>query len=438
MQKDSSLSWKWSQIFILCSFAFCTYISIIIMFGTLPFSDFEYYYATSLAILRGEGISDPYRYFQPAGYPYLLSILFCLLKNNSIVIPQMLNALMLCGLLWIYMKYPFSNHTIGSYTGYLVLVFNVNYLSMVSVLCSEISYAFFFLIGLLSFWWGFKRIVSERVGGDRSRVFTFVICGLLLGVSQFIRPVTFAYLFIFTLVMVLGLRHFKLLEIKTGWKVLFLTSLKSLVLTWVTFFAVSMLLYCGAGYGLTYMPFQKGLWNLYVGFNSESRGTYSVRDAELMTKLGYGNQWNAKKISEILKGIAFERIKQNWLKNVQNMPEKIHNLMDPKGIPYWAIEKSKIKNKDRIYKVSGYLCWINWGVLIASLWACVIWLAERKISIQEFLAFCALVAAFLYLIIHSYLFEVQGRYSNHLWMIMFVCFPVSVRALRQSLIKMII
>jgi hypothetical protein len=408
------------------------------MFGTVPFSDFEYYYITSLAILRGEGISDPYRYFQPAGYPYILSILFSLLKNNSIVIPQMLNALMLCGLLWICMKCPFSNHTISSCIGYLVLAFNVNYLSMVSVLCSEISYAFFFLIGLLSFGWGFKRIVSERDGGDGSHVFPFVISGLLLGVSQFIRPVTFAYLFIFTLVMVLGLRHFKFQEIETRWKVLFLTSLKSLVLTWVTFFAVSMLLYCGAGYGLTYMPFQKGLWNLYVGFNTESRGTYSIRDAALMTKLGYENRWNAKKINEILKGIVFERIKQNWLKNLQNMPEKIHNLMNPKGIPYWALEKSKIKNKDGIYRVSGYLCWINWGVLIASLWACVIWLAERRISIQEFLVFCALVAAFLYLIIHSYLFEVQGRYSNHLWMVMFVFFPVSLRALQKSLTKVMV
>jgi len=438
MQKDSSLSWKWSQIFILCSFAFCIYVSLIIMFGTLPFSDFEYYYATSLAILRGEGISDQYRYFQPAGYPYLLSILFSLLNSDSILIPQLLNAFMLCGLLCIYLKYSFGVHTVGPFIGYLILVFNVNYLSMVSVLGSEILYAFFFLVGWLFFWFGFKGIVHQGVGRGSGHVLQFLFSGLFLGASQFIRPVTFAYLFIFTIAVALGLRYFKFLEIKTGWKVLFLTSLKSLVLTWVTFFAVSMLLYCGAGYGLTYMPFQKGLWNLYVGFNSESRGTYSVRDAELMTKLGYGNQWNAKKINEILKGIAFERIKQNWLKNVQNMPEKIHNLMDPKGIPYWAIEKSKIKNKDRIYKVSGYLCWINWGVLIASLWACVIWLAERKISIQEFLAFCALVAAFLYLIIHSYLFEVQGRYSNHLWMIMFVCFPVSVRALRQSLIKMII
>jgi hypothetical protein len=336
------------------------------------------------------------------------------------------------------MKYPFSHHAIGSYMGYLVLVFNVNYLSMVSVLCSEISYVFFFLIGLYSFWWGFKWIVSERVGGDKSRVFPFVVSGLFLGVSQFIRPVTFAYLFIFTMVMVLGLRHFKFLAIKTEWKVLFLTNLKPLVLTWVTFFAVSMLLYYGAGYGLTYMPFQKGLWNLYVGFNSETRGEYSVRDAELMRKLGDEKQWNAKKINEGLKIIVFERIKQNWLKNVQNMPEKLYKLMDPNANPYWALEKSKIKDKDRIYRVSGYLCWINWGVLIASLWACVIWLAERKISIQEFLAFCSLLAAFLYLIIHSYLFEVQGRYSNHLWMVMFVFSPLSVRALRQSLTKAMI
>jgi hypothetical protein len=437
MKKDFSIDWKWSKILILCSFAFCIYVSIISTLGTLPFSDFEYNYATSLAILRGEGISNQYRYFQPAGYPYLLCILFSLFNSDSLLIPQMLNAFMLCGLLCIYLKYSFGVHTIGPFIGYLVLVFNVNYLSMVSVLGSEIPYAFFFLVGWLFFWFGVKGIFHP--GASRSgSVLSFLFSGLSLGISQFIRPVTFAYLFIFTVVMVLGLRYFKFPEIETGWKVLPLASWKPLVLTWVTFFAVSILLYFGAGYGLTYMPFQKGLWNLYVGFNNESRGAYSVRDAELMTNIGNENQWNAKKINKVLKGMVSERIKQNWLKNLQNMPGKMHKLLDPQTIPYWAVEKSKIKDKDRIYRVSGYLCWVNWGVLIASLWACVVWLAERKISIQEFLTFCALVAAFLYLIIHSYLFEVQGRYSNHLWMVMFVFFPVSISALRQSLTKVAI
>jgi hypothetical protein len=433
MQKDSLLSWRWSQILLLCVFAFCIYLFVIFTLRTLPFSDFLTNYETTLAILRGEGIGDRYKYFQPAGYPYLLSIVFTLLNNNSILVPQILNALMLCSLLWSYLRNPFSNHSIGLFIGYLILIFNINYVSMVSVLCSEIPFVFFFLIGWFCFWRGFKKIAS----GIKCVLF-FVACGLFLGTGQFIRPVALTYLFIFTMVMALGLRYFKLLEIDTGWSVLFLRSLRSLILTWVTFFGVSVLFYWGTGYGLTYMPFQKGLWNLYVGFNSESKGTYSVRDAELMTRLGYENQWDATKINEVLKGIVLERIKQNWMKNVQNMPEKLYKLMDPGAIPYWAIEQSNIKNKGSVYKLSGYLCWINWGAWVVSLWACVIWLAERKIGIREFFTFCALVTAFLYLIIHSYLFEVQGRYSNHLWMVMFVFFPVSVGALRQSLTKEII
>jgi len=428
MQKDSLLSWKWSQILLLCVFAFCIYLFVIFTMGTLPFSDFQTNYETALAILRGEGIGGRYKYFQPAGYPYLLSIVFTLLNNNSILIPQLLNALMLCGLLWIYLKNLFGDHSICLFIGYLILMFNVNYLSMVSVLCSEIPFVFFFLIGWLCFWRGFKEIVS----GKRC-VLPFVVCGLFLGISQYIRPLALAYLFIFTVAMALGLRYFKLLEIKTKENVLFLMSVWSLVVTWISFFVSAVLLYWCSGYGLTYMPFQRGLWNLYIGFNTESRGEYNVSDAELMTKLGYENQWDAKRINEVLKGIVLERIKQNWLKNVQNMPERLYNLMNPRAIPYWALEQSKIKDKDRIYKISGYLCWINWGVLVASLWAWMFWLAKRRIRKEEVFAFSMLGAAFAYLIIHSYLFEVQGRYSDHLWMVMFIFFPVSLRTLRQSL-----
>jgi hypothetical protein len=433
MEKDSLLGWRWSQILLLCSFAFCIYLIVIFILGTLPFSDFRTNYETALAILRGEGIGVRYKYFQPAGYPYLLSIAFTLFNSHSILIPQLLNAIMLCGLLWMYLRSLRGDHSICLFIGYLILMFNVNYLSMVSVLCSEIPFVFFFLTGWFCFWRGFKEIVV----GKRC-VLPFMASGLLLGTSQFIRPVALTYLFVFSMVMALGFRYFKFLKMNAGWKVLFLRSLRPLILTWVTFFGVSVLFYWGTGYGLTYMPFQKGLWNLYVGFNSESKGAYSPRDAELMTKLGYENQWNAKKINKVLKGIASERIKRNWLKNVQNMPEKLYKLMDPGTIPYWAVEQSNIKDKGSIYKLSWSLCWINWGVLVVSLWTCVIWLAERKIGIRDFFTFCALVTAFLYLIIHSYLFEVQGRYSSHLWMVMFVSFPVSLRALRHSVTKGII
>jgi hypothetical protein len=56
MWKDSLNGLKWSKIFLLCAFAFCIYLFVIFKAETLPFSDFQYYYETALAILRGEGI----------------------------------------------------------------------------------------------------------------------------------------------------------------------------------------------------------------------------------------------------------------------------------------------------------------------------------------------------------------------------------------------
>ena len=184
---------------------------------------------------------------------------------------------------------------------------------------------------------------------------------------------------------------------------------------------------------MTYMPFQKGLWNLYVGFNAESRGEYNVSDAQIMARLGDENQWNADKINKVLQGIVIKRIEQNWLRNIRNMPEKIYSMVNPGPIPYWAVDQSKIVNKDRIYKMSGRLSWINWGVLIISLGAWVIWITKKRIRGEDVFAFSMVGTAFAYLIIHSYLFEVQGRYGNHLWIILFVFFPVSCRSLGGSL-----
>lgn len=435
MQRDISSGWGNSKIFILCVFALCIYLFVIFQWKSIPFSDFKSYNDTARDIIQGKSISDFYKYFQPAGYPYLLSILFRLFKNNSILLPQLLNALMLSVLLWVYLKYPFGSYSISLFIGYLIMVSNVNYLSMVSVLCSEIPYVFFFLTGLFFFWQGFKEIGDERFGKKRWWPLSSLISGLFLGTSQFIRPLTFLYLFIFSLVLLLGLRYFELIEATEKWKVFFLRGVRSLFFTWIFFFIGAILFYWVSGYGLTWMPLQKGLWSLYVGFNTQSKGEFNSRDAKMILEIGDKHQWNAEKINKDFRGIVFDRLRKNWVKNFELLPGKLYTLMNPRGIPYFAIEQSNVKNKDRIYKISGYLSWINAGVLIVSLWAWVIWLTKRRVSKEEFFGFCAVGAVFLHLVFHGYLLEVQARYSNHLWMILFWCFPLSLWILWENIFK---
>jgi len=423
------------KIVPLCGFALCIYLVFIFNVGTVPFSDFKLFYVTALEILQGHPLSDYYRYFQPAGYTYLLTIVFYLFNTHSTLLPQLINALMLTMLLWVYLKHPLSTSSAGICMGYLIMVFNVNYLSMVSVLCSEIPYAFFFFMGWSVFCRGAERLRGNEPQGRGDAVLPFVASGLFLGISQFIRSVTFVYLFLFSLVMVFGLRYFNLEGMKRRWKMTLLTGLRTLGLTWLSFFLVAVLLYWSTGYGLTYMPPQKGLWNIFVGFNAESKGRWNLEDQQWMRGLGEKFRWHADEINRDLKPVVLNRAKMNWTKNLRDLPGKLFDLMDPRGMPYWAIERSKIEDRSIFYKVSAYLSCLNILVLIVSLGAWFASLLKRRSSGNELFAFCAAGAAFAYLVLHGYLFEIQSRYSNHLWMMMFWCYPLSQRVILDSLRK---
>ena len=418
----------------LCGFALCLYLLLIFRIGTQPFSDFQFYYDLAIGIIQGHAISDFARYFQPAGYPYLLSLLFRV-GPTSILIPQVMNALMMAILIGVYLACPYIESSASLMWGYLALVFNVNYLSMVTVLGSEIPYVFFLLIGLYLFGRGFKGLVQKGPLMHWKRYLFFLFAGLLFGMSQFIRPVTFPFLFLLSFFILLGLRYFTLLENAKEQSSLFKRSVFSLSLTWLCFFLGTVLLYGGAGYGMSYVPKQKGLWNLYVGFNAESRGAWNLKDAELITQLGERYHWDGDKINGDFQPMVYDRVKKNWIKNLQILPEKLYHLLTPRGIPFWAIEQSRVQDKEKIYGLSNYFCWMNVLVLTISIWAWVNCLGRKDKSWGEYFAFSALGASFLYLIVHAYFLEVQGRYSNHLWMIMFIFIPVSLRILRESLVR---
>jgi hypothetical protein len=420
------------RILWLSGFALSVYLFLILKVNTHPFSDFRFYYEVALGIVRGETLSNYYKYFSAPGYPYLLSMILPI-YHQSILIPQLLNAFLWSGLIWLYLRYPLVPASIVASAGYLLLAFNVNCLSMITVLCSEIPYAFFFLIGLYVFGWGFKLLIETGPDKLNGRLFYFPVAGLLFGISQFIRPVTFLFLLLISFLVIAGINYFIVNTNGKGWRLTLKGGMIPLILTWSSFFTVAILLYWASGYGVTYVPQQKGIWNLYVGSNVESKGFWNHADSELITKLGEKYQWDGIEINKELLPAVLNRMKTGWAKNLQNYPEKLCRLLSPRGIPFWAIEQSDVRDKEKVYRVSNYLSWINGFVLIISLWAWAICLAHRNRSWEEFWVFCALGGTFIYLIIHGYLFEIQGRYSNHLWMVMFLFFPISVSVVKRSL-----
>jgi hypothetical protein len=305
---------------------------------------------------------------------------------------------------------------------------------MVTVLGSEIPYGFFLLMGLYAFGWGFRNLTEKENLNNWRRYLYFLGGGLFFGVSQFIRPVTFPYLILLTLFMLFGFRYFILTENAKDKPHFLNRYIIPFTTTWFSFFATAILLYWASGYGVTFAPRQKGLWNLYIGFNVETKGIWNIKDSDLIGKLGMKYDWDGENTNRDFYPIVLNRVKENWFKNLKILPEKLYLLLDPQGIPFWAVEQSNVNSKEKVYKILKYFRWVNGLVLAISLGTWIVCFTRRSRPWDEFFAFCALGSTFVYLIAHGYFLEVQGRYSNHLWMIMFICFPVSISILKQSFI----
>jgi hypothetical protein len=208
--------------------------------------------------------------------------------------------------------------------------------------------------------------------------------------------------------------------------------------TWCSFFIGAISLYWVSGYGFTYVPYQKGIWNLYVGLNVESKGRYTLEDSKVITRIGEKEDWDGIKINREFFPIVLERLRSNWIRNVGILPEKLFLLLDPWDICFFAIDRSKVKKKEMIYETARYLRWVNGIVLGISLCAWLICFIKKDKSFEEFFAYCVLGAIFVISIVSAYFFEVQGRYSNHLWMALFTFFPISLDILKRSLASRVI
>ncbi len=410
---------------VLCGFVLGIFLVIIWKVKTIPFSDFQIYYEKGLEILQRKSISNDYKYFQSPGYPFLLALVFYVFGSNSILLPQLLNAFILTFILGLSMRYPIASSHSAILIGCIMMAFNVNYFGMVSVLCTEIPYVLFLFIGILTFWLGTgaRLNITFKKGGLYSW-FLLLMSGVFLGTSQCIRPVTFPYFLIFSSFMILGSLYFNLKQDRGGRRKTCLFILKALGLTGVSFFAVALTFYFFSGYGFTFMPKQKGLWNLYVGLNIESKGWWNSKDSRLIWSIGSKYSWDANKINEEFKPIVFDRIKNNWTKSLKILPEKVYKLMNPTGIPYWAVERSALKNKNIVYSIANYLRFLNSLSFLMAIGFFLIFLWKREILQAEFVPFCVTGSSFVYMLLHGYFLEVQPRYSNHLWMLMFWCYPL--------------
>jgi hypothetical protein len=433
VNKQRDLLW----LILIGFFTFSLYAWIIFYLQTKPVSDFEHYYQSALWLLWNKTPDILYKYFQGPGYPNLLSILFKVFESKSILLPQIFNALLLTFLNLVLTRYSLVKNNFCKCIGFLVLIFNLNYLSMVSLICSEIPYAFFFGLGVFFVWRSLKRSRGPNKRLNFREMMVIFMAGMFLGISQSIRPQTFPFLLGLTVIIFLCQRFFPIHETPLG-KIKGKSIAFLLIWVWFGFLSMSIGIYKSSSYGFTFQPLQNGLWNTYVGLNSKSKGTWNQDDATFGGRLGDTLHWDAKRMNQTLKPLVFQRFRENWLEGLKVLPSKLYHLLNPRDILYWSVEQSDKANKRLIHRMAGYLIWVNGIVLTISLvgW-CILAVRRRFSSREEFFAFCVLGGTFLNILLHAYLLEVQPRYSNHLWLIIFWTFPLNLYVCWDSFMRRI-
>ena len=400
---------------------FTLYCSLIIALQTQPFSDFDFYYQTALALKSEHMVNPFYKYFYAPGYPYLLHILFQLFANDSIFIPQLFNALGLTYLSLLLIHHNFVERNFLKLIGFLILAFNINFLSLVSVLCSEIPFAIFFTSGLVLIWIGCRRIWEPCPRSTTKTNLILFAGGAVLGVSQYIRPVTMPFLTLLSFFFLILLRF--IATPRTVWLRSFPKTFRHFSLCWAGFLGTALVLYGLSGYGLTVQPLQNGFWNIYVGFNLDSKGMWNSEDSKLIGEIGNRTNWNGKEMNKEFLQIVKERVGKNWFKQLKMIPQKLVILFNLSGSTQWALQNSKIRNPSRIYQVSRHLLFFNLLILGICVLGFFQVFFKKKISLTELFVLSLTLTAIVNSLLHAYLLEVQGRYANHLLLIFFWLFP---------------
>jgi len=415
------------RLFVLGFFLFLLYLSIILFLRTEPFSDFKFYYETALAIQSEGKVGGYYKYFAAPGYPYLLSLLFDIFKSESILIPQVFNALMLSFLCVLLANYNFVGNRYLKLAGFLTIAFSLNYLPMVSVLCSEIPYALFLGVGLFLIGLVFKKMGEPDSVTKLAATLILFFSGITLGVSQFIRPVTTPLLFLLTAILPLSQYYFVIDNARRTLLNCLSMAIRLFLPVWLGFLGTAFVLYSVCSYGLTIQPLQNGLGSMYIGFNAESKGRWNSKDSRRIEEIGERTQWNAREFNQEFRPMVIERLKKGWLIQLRILPDKLVILLSPTGIPNCALDKSSIKDPSPIYRICRYFYFMNLFVMLVSLTGLLHIFMKKKVSLIEFFVSGVTLAVFINILLHAYLLEVQGRYSNHLWLILFWCFPFYLR-----------
>lgn len=374
--------------------------------NVLPQSDFLAYHKFANLIIEGKVAGNTYISLFPhyLGYSSFLSG-FYKIFGSEVIVAQILNVLICCGitaLIYIIGKRVFGNE-VGIFAA-LIMVFWPSQVFYVVLISTEALYTFLLLLSVYLF----IRILDSK-SSIGIAIIMLIILGMECAITNSIRP--------FGVIMLTAMGIYYLFFYKQNFVIL-----KSVLLSKSVCLAAMFIGYVVLSSGITGLvhsavkkdipKFPAG-FNMYVGANYKSEGTWNIEDANTLMELIKKPGSTPQETHNELIGMAIERVKQYSIKTDINLIYNKFKTMwavDHDSLVYIkaGLDKSKPsrisyeKYERLLVKISNYY---YYAMLILCAIGVVCLLKRKEINKSLLLILLALGIASAHIIL-----EVAGRY----------------------------
>jgi 4-amino-4-deoxy-L-arabinose transferase-like glycosyltransferase len=380
-----------SFLILLAATAFLLRLGWILWIQTPVESDFAMMYSSAVQAVKGDFSFSQNGYFSAwvyqLGFTMYEALIIRLFGENLFVL-KLFNVLFCTGAVILVYKAAahMFNELCGRIAGVLYAIYPPTIL-MCSVLTNEYISIFLFYLG---FYFLIRRGIFSR--------HTWLYTGILLALGDLMRPLgSYVLLAVVLYLVVLFLRN----EKKEKWEITVKLA-GILALFYIIHYVVSYSFIAG---GVTQYPLSNRdpLWKFVLGFNYESKGQYSQKDAEYVSQFPIGEER-----TEAERALVRERLSDKG-KVAELFIDKFETMWGSNDASiYWSLESIDRPNlKDIIFKIE--------RVLYSSilLFAAVgIMFLIRKSDNDNPILFALLILG--YAAVH-FLIEIQTRYRSFIF-----------------------
>lgn len=394
----------------ICGIIFVTVAPRILWISNIsvtPLADFDTYQIFASSIANGKVTGNGYIALFPhcIGYPSFLAIFYKIFGNSTFV-ASILNIILSCGISLLLYKIgcKISCNSCGLFASLLWALWPSQIFYTVLV-CTEYLYTF-----LLLLYTYFFIIVISKKRNLRLTISLFLLLGIVSAITNAIRPLA---LIVLTASIIYYIFFFgKSLSIK---KIHVLIKVITVVFLILGYILTSQVITNTIGFLIDReVPKMPVGFNVYVGFNSNSSGSWNLEDSKTLTKVSTDPSIKPQQVHDELLQLAIKRIKGYSLKEMVELVVKKHGIMwvtDHDSIMYINAGFNKDLSNLDFYKYENLLTKLSNFYYYVVLFLCgigVIPIINKKEQDKDIIIYFVLFV--LGIIAVHMIVEVAGRY----------------------------